>query len=66
MLKKVFVLLIAILTLAIFSNEASAETLEPLEADTIEQASVPRDQPYRIWQSEFLTTSAVFQKGPNS
>ncbi|WP_368645954.1 hypothetical protein AB4027_03270 [Alkalibacterium putridalgicola] len=58
--RKIFVLLVAVLTLAIFSNDVSAETLDPLEVDTIEQASVPRDQPYRIWRSEFLLTSASF------
>lgn len=58
--RKLFVLLVAILTLAIFSNDAGAETLVPLEVDTIEQTSVPPNQPYKIWQSSWLSTSASF------
>jgi len=58
--RKLFIVLVAILTLVVFSNEASAETLDPLKDDTIEQASVPPNMPYRIWQESWLSTSASF------
>lgn len=59
-LGKVLVLFIAILTLTTFSNEVSAETLDPLNTDKIEQTTVPRDTPYKIWHERFLTTNASF------
>lgn len=59
-LRKILIFFIVILTVTIFSNEVSAENIDTFNIDKIEAASVPRNQPYKIWYEGFKTTSASF------